>query len=1356
MKHARTTSGRGWLCFLVLLGLISSAIAAQSVIAIQADAPPESNSSLEYYLCGEGSSELAPSTTLQLSQGIHYLTEGQFCMLQNLEDISIQGQAAYSTTIKCIDSSDDMRRGIGFFNVSNLIVANVTITNCGGEIHSKLPGDVNNTFAYIGTSQKAVLLFTHCTNTLLDTLTIDQCFGFGMLIIVSMGQMLAQDVVVMNTNNGKLIYCTQPLYHPDLSCSGSGIVIIYDDTDITRSLIRDDSNYLNTSLHINGCSFINNTNHIPVIRFSQLLNIIGVGFETQPILVTGSSGLAVYIGQREYFVDVSITNTTVISNYGTIGGLSLLYYNTLYTSRTILDRVVVYNNSVENIDRLGRGGGINIVVLIFFDALHSFESLFSEVFDIVEITRSNFSHNAAFYGGAILFYTTPQNITDIRLIIRETDFMGNVARFGAVFYSFRFQSSNPSRAIYVYIEDVIGMNNTFFNEEISTNSPEDAAAFLVNQLNNVTVVGTQGKGCYFHGNDVSVFGASGTDIILRGVISFVENRGFTGGALSLLDSSVLFIYSGSTLNFIRNSAFTRGGAIYSNTLGTSVTQTCAIQFLGETRIQLTPQDLTQLDVSIVFSNNSALSAGNSIYGNPLYFCLFIPTSAVDHVKLFALEETILYEETLQFTSSVNNRISEITSVPVMICICQNEVYTTDDCDNIYLMLDYEIIPGDTLIMFLNPADVIRTPVASLLYAEVINQPIDTDSITVLDFNEYVRPLLGLTECERVKFTIFAVENIRVHLNLFVTLGGQKVTIEFNTTSCPPGFMLGSNADRPACVCSDFVKNTLGSTCDLTQYTIARPDNYWIGTSSENSSILRFVSTCPINYCREDITDLDLRIPDQLCASGRTGVLCGACKEGLSTIFGLSECRKCSNAWLVMFILYALLGFLVVFFAFLLDLTITQGTINGIVFYANVFLVNANIFYFQGGRSNFLHWFISWLNLEVGFPMCFYDGMSETAKLGLNYVFPTYIIAILILIIVLSKRSLVIQRVLSRLDGVHALVSILYLSFLKILRTVIDTATFVSIVTETKEHHDEFVWFYDGTERGSSPDAISLMTLGLITTLVFLLPYVIFFTFSTYIQRCVNSISLNLYVDATTAPYKLKFRFWFGARLILTYILYGIIANRGTNNPRLTLTLELSQLIAFVIIQVYIRPFKKLGISLLDLSFFVNLIALMLGTSYNIQSSNRGDNQRILVNLSLGVAVITYVGIILYHSWIRLNKVDKIRMKTDKLIVKATDIYTGLKLKVKRSMMKTTEDVRQETDGSSSVPQGVQYLKKPNDIIIKGLSSTTTSSHIELTDMIEAPDNINDERTQHLSSSQLREPVLDFLSVPDTLIDRHTT
>ena len=82
-----------------------------------------------YHLCGLGS-----DTILQLSGGVHYLEEGPFCFLQNLENIAIQGQRTRPRTVVYCHSETQMRRGITFFKIANVHLSHIDIVNCSREV----------------------------------------------------------------------------------------------------------------------------------------------------------------------------------------------------------------------------------------------------------------------------------------------------------------------------------------------------------------------------------------------------------------------------------------------------------------------------------------------------------------------------------------------------------------------------------------------------------------------------------------------------------------------------------------------------------------------------------------------------------------------------------------------------------------------------------------------------------------------------------------------------------------------------------------------------------------------------------------------------------------------------------------------------------------------------------------------------------------------------------------------------------------------------------------------------------------------------------------------------------------------
>ena len=118
------------------------------------------------------------------------------------------------------------------------------------------------------------------------------------------------------------------------------------------------------------------------------------------------------------------------------------------------------------------------------------------------------------------------------------------------------------------------------------------------------------------------------------------------------------------------------------------------------------------------------------------------------------------------------------------------------CANLHHILDYPITPGSTFYLYLNSVDVVGTPVASFLYS--FPRSAGLSDHVQLDVNQEVRRLPGFTTCSRLDFRVFA-ENITLFIDLYATIGGQKVTVEVTTTACPPGFLLGSSQGKCVCV-----------------------------------------------------------------------------------------------------------------------------------------------------------------------------------------------------------------------------------------------------------------------------------------------------------------------------------------------------------------------------------------------------------------------------------------------------------------------------------------------------------------------------------------------------------------------------
>ena len=104
-------------------------------------------------------------------------------------------------------------------------------------------------------------------------------------------------------------------------------------------------------------------------------------------------------------------------------------------------------------------------------------------------------------------------------------------------------------------------------------------------------------------------------------------------------------------------------------------------------------------------------------------------------------------------------------------------------------------------------------------------------------------------------------------------------------------------------------------------------------------------------------------------------------------------------------LFALAGIALVAFLLILSLSVANGTISGLIFYANVIQANRSTFFPLMEHSDILTVFIAWINLDLGIETCFYDGMTTYAFTWLQFLFPFYVWFLIGLIIVVSRSLL---------------------------------------------------------------------------------------------------------------------------------------------------------------------------------------------------------------------------------------------------------------------------------------------------------------------------------------------------------------
>ena len=361
----------------------------------------------------------------------------------------------------------------------------------------------------------------------------------------------------------------------------------------------------------------------------------------------------------------------------------------------------------------------------------------------------------------------------------------------------------------------------------------------------------------------------------------------------------------------------------------------------------------------------------------------------------------------------------------------------------------------------------------------------------------------------------------------------------NLFACPVGFTLLDGS----CKCDSILHFTIYA-CDINDQIIVRHANSWISGKTVNNSHSYSVSEqCPFDYCLPYASRLNLLYPDSQCQFNRTGLLCGQCQYDLSTVFGSSECKRCSNVYLLIFIPFGITGILLVLSVFILNLTVRDGDINSFLLYVNIVSINTPIF--LPNHKKYEYTFISLANLDLGITTCFYNGMDDYAKVWLQLAFPLYLIIIAVIFIIASRHSTVIQRMTAK-KALPLLATLLLLSYTKVLRTASNVLFFYPKVINLPSGHSTIAW---GVDPNIQIFSIKFLILCCISLGLFLL--LALFNSVLLFSRPLSHFKLVNYfkplLDTYQGPYKDKFYFWTGLQLALRAIFFGLTAlERKTN------------------------------------------------------------------------------------------------------------------------------------------------------------------------------------------------------------------
>ena len=547
-------------------------------------------------------------------------------------------------------------------------------------------------------------------------------------------------------------------------------------------------------------------------------------------------------------------------------------------------------------------------------------------------------------------------------------------------------------------------------------------------------------GCIF--DNSSILSVSSV-VSLSGITCFTNALTHTnGGAISLYSSTIVF-EEGANVTF-KNNVAVNGGAVYMD---------------GLSSINFTSPETSKAS----FLYNTALVSGGAIFSDvpfndisPLPYCFFNANTSDDHCTIAYFEGNmanevgnVLYggKTTCSYKTDIsrsgsdkslesyiiiaphNSTTADIASDPVKVLQCNcNNASSFFECPTVG---NKTLYPGEVIELSLVALDPNNVPVPGIvliyktsggltfIFALRTSKSCNAYKILVPDMYSY-------RDGGENNFALYFTTQ-----KSFLAQSSDNLVLNVEEIPCPVGFVEVFDPSL-SCVCENLF-TAHGSTCNISDQTVLKNGNMWIGYVSDgnNYTLLGIIEHCPYDYCNNE-----LRVPvvdfDSQCAYSRTNVLCGQCPEGLSVTFGTSQCKSCTDHYLLLIIPFALMGVALVGMLFLLNMTVSNGTLNGLIFYANVIRINDSIFLPQSQPaylySKIISTFTAWVNLDFGIETCFYNGMDSYGKTWLQFVFPTYIFGLVGVLILAGRLSVTIYNSRVFNSAVSVLATLILLSF----------------------------------------------------------------------------------------------------------------------------------------------------------------------------------------------------------------------------------------------------------------------------------------------------------------------------------------
>ena len=1113
---------------------------------------------------------------------------------------AVQSGDGYSQPASTVNCSKESSGGLFFSYSNNIHIRNLELRSCSGQYTLKKKNS-NHTFA-------GSLVFNEVHSITLDQVLIRNAMGYGLHTTDVYGTLYVLDSAFLFTRRIKGI----------------------DDSANAKFFFGEVTTNVDTTLVIKSSWFMYG--------------------ETKGVY-NSAGGLNVFIHRPS--VHVRITNVTAKGNIGENGGNVALFLVAFPLNSS--DIVLSHSRVIDG--RATKGGGLRFwskqnQTSGEHDGIE--KSVVSSDCQVLVINGTLFQNNTARTTGGAM-YMAYYNNGIVRsgfegwITISHCNFTHNIAN-GAGMEIVQHSSSHHHVTHWFQTSlEMCSFEHNFM--------PLDNDGPVLDFIS----VDVRMTNCRIIGSNTTAISLRNTYLNLLGDILFEDNSARVGGALKICEASHIFVHNGTHVRFLNNTA-QKGGAIYVQQFCTETWPLCFIQVAISKDVPVV--ELIKL-MQVEFINNSATIAGDALYGGDLDICSTVVPYYLNNTQQhsdYQYSKAIFLNGI--FKTYQQNGPSWISSNPRGVCFCnESHVYDlpSSTCSSTKHIKQY---PGEMFTISVIPVGQMNGTTVGLIDARLDGQS-ENHHLHVSSLNSQQQ---SRAKCVQLAVTLNSnrdsaqIEFKPVTPEIATKYKIETVNLTVQLLRCPLGFQL--SAEPPYnCICHPLLSILSREAyydsqiiCDINSQSISfKQKELWFGCldddkqrnvsdSSHCNSLAATSLRCDF-YCRNaesaNNTTVNISVADidSQCLSGHTGIMCGACMPEYSRILGgITECRKnCTNKNLpLMLIIFIASGFAIVIIIIALNLTITEGTLSGLLVYTNI----VQTYFVESDLSGFgkICWvFISWINLTLGIKICFYKGMDAYQQIWINFAQVFYYLAIFILIIFLSRKFILFTRLFGR-NIIKVLATLLFLLYSNLLFVTLNTFRYarLSIATPNGTHYTELVWYFDGNVAYFGFKHAMLFIAALVCTIVMLI-----FVFSLLLIQCLQKQShlcclrwidrLRPFYEACNGPCHDNYRFWPGFLLFMRggfYVLNSLIPSYIDAMLQIKMLITTAVLVIIMSLSCIFPKgvYKRWPLNVLEFSFYLNLCitSAIMGLSYNRHLKVSA------VYTSISISALTFLGILVFH------------------------------------------------------------------------------------------------------------------------------